>query len=95
MIVKHVFSIKLKATDLNLSCKMRQNETNSIEETTTEREGRGGNKNQFISQWSVCSPWKSVSEDIVPAELKGPKEHKRNSEGNTDDEETTQSECRG
>ncbi|KAM8747849.1 uncharacterized protein AB9X84_015732 isoform 2-T2 [Acanthopagrus schlegelii] len=49
----------LSATDLNLSCKMRQNETNSNEETTTEREGRGVTPPQrrhhgLINQGATC-----------------------------------------
>ncbi|XP_036968992.1 uncharacterized protein LOC119027683 isoform X2 [Acanthopagrus latus] len=60
------------------------------EMTKTEKKAQRCNKDLFISLWSTYSPWKSVSEYIVPAELKGHKEHKRNSNKNTDDEETTQ-----
>ena len=71
------FSLQFKATELNLSCEMTQM---SNAEPMTERQGRGGNKNWFFSLWSACSPWNTVSEDIVPAELKGHKEPKRNTE---------------
>ena len=60
------------------------------EMTKTEKKAQRCNKDLFISLWSTYSPWKSVSEYIVPAELKGHKEHKRNSNKNTDDEERLQ-----
>ncbi|KAM8747845.1 uncharacterized protein AB9X84_015729 [Acanthopagrus schlegelii] len=56
---KSVYLLMYRATEVEMSCKTRQNETKSNEETTTEREGRGVTPPQrrhhgLINQGATC-----------------------------------------